>query len=236
MKRTIIVTDLTRFSNQDIVCTAGIDTTTGECIRPMPYLKSGICKKLNILPGAILAGNFTPIRNLKGPHQEDNTYEELEFTGPCTAELFKKVLVDSCFPSVEKGFAIKLQKDQKNLPAGHPVERSIITIAVAPGDVKIIEDKFQPGKIKIHFKDQSNHEFSFMGVTDLGFHDYAQKHRAANDLAAVNNFLQAQEKVFLRVGLSREYASKDGRTGYWLQVNGIYTFPDFHEGIRSYSD
>ena len=33
----IIITDFTRFSNPKIVCTAGIDLTTGQCIRPMPY-------------------------------------------------------------------------------------------------------------------------------------------------------------------------------------------------------
>jgi hypothetical protein len=236
MKRTIVVTDLTRFSNPDIVCTAGIDTANGECIRPMPYLKSSICKELKILPGAILTGDFTPSRKLEGPHQEDNIYKDLKFAGSCPAASFKKVLEGSCFPSVEEGFEIKLSKDQKHLPAGHPVHRSIITIAVAPKDVKIVEDKYNAGKIKIHFKDKSGHSFSFISVTDLGFHDYAQKHRAADDLRAVNNLLHSQEEVLLRIGLSRAFTSTDERNGYWLQVNGIYTFPHFHEGIRSYSD
>lgn len=235
MKRTIIVTDLTRFTNQEIVCTAGIDTTTGECIRPMPYLKSSQCEKHNILPGAILTGDFTPAPDLTGPHREDNTHKNLKFEGPCTAIQFKKVLQESCFPSVEEGFEIKLPKDQKYLPVGHPVQRSIITIAVAPRNVKIIEDKYKAGKIKLHFKDGSGRSFGFIGVTDLGFHDYALQHHAANDLRAVNELLQAQKEVFLRIGLSREFTSPDGRAGYWLQANGIYTFPHYHEGIRSYS-
>jgi hypothetical protein len=40
----------------------------------------------------------------------------------------------------------------------------------------------------------------------------------------------------MRIGLSREYTATDNRNGYWLQANGIYTFPHFHEGIRGYSD
>jgi hypothetical protein len=235
MKRTIIVTDLTRFSNQEIVCTAGIDTTTGECIRPMPYLKSSQCEKHNILPGAILTGDFTPASNLSGPHREDNTHKNLKFEGPCTAAQFKKVLQESCFPSVETGFEIELPKSQKYLPVGHPVQRSIITIAVAPRNVEIIEDDYEPGKIKLHFKDGSGRSFRFISVTDLGFHDYALQHHAANDLRAVNELLQTQTEVFLRIGLSREFTSPDGRAGYWLQANGIYTFPHYHEGIRSYS-
>ena len=42
-----IVTDLTRFSNLDTVCTAVINTETGECLRPMPYLASKVVEKLN---------------------------------------------------------------------------------------------------------------------------------------------------------------------------------------------
>jgi hypothetical protein len=235
MKRTIIVTDLTRFNNQTIVCTAGIDRVTGECIRPMPYLQGSECKRLKLLPGALLAGDFTLARNVSGPHREDHHYSNLRFEGPCTAEQFRNVLIESCFPGVEAGFEIKLPAGQKYLPAGHPVQRSIITIAVAPMDLRIVEDKFNPGKIKLHFKDGSGHPFGFISVTDLGFHDYAMKHHDANDLMAVNHLLQSQNEVFLRIGLSREYAAEDGRKGYWLQANGIYSFPMFHEGIRSYA-
>jgi hypothetical protein len=34
----IIITDLTRFSNTKIVCIAGINIKTNECIRPLPYI------------------------------------------------------------------------------------------------------------------------------------------------------------------------------------------------------
>jgi len=56
-----------------------------------------------------------------------------------------------------------------------------------------------------------------------------------NDLFALNQLLQTKDAVFLRIGLSRAYKAPDGREGYWLQTNGIYTFPHYHEGIRSYS-
>ncbi len=52
--RKIIITDLTRFSTDEKVCIAGIDINTGECLRPMPYLKSNRCAELNIQPGAVL--------------------------------------------------------------------------------------------------------------------------------------------------------------------------------------
>jgi len=64
----IIITDLTRFSKRDKVCTAGIDT--GVCIRPMPYLKIRYCKKKNILPGAVLSVQFTDFKNVESPHNK----------------------------------------------------------------------------------------------------------------------------------------------------------------------
>ncbi len=75
--RKIIITDLTRFSKREIVCVAGIDIESGGCIRPMPYLKFERCKELNMLPGAILTGEFVPTPNIVSPHVEDMDYKKL---------------------------------------------------------------------------------------------------------------------------------------------------------------
>jgi len=77
----IIVTDLTRFSNPDKVCIAGIDIETGKCIRPLPYLSIAECEKLHVLPGTILSGNFTKRLQVEGPHQDDRNYQNLSFHG-----------------------------------------------------------------------------------------------------------------------------------------------------------
>jgi len=41
MQRQIIITDLTRFTGDQTVCTAGIDYNTMECIRPLPFAHDG---------------------------------------------------------------------------------------------------------------------------------------------------------------------------------------------------
>jgi hypothetical protein len=70
-------------------------------------------------------------------------------------------------------------------------------------------------------------------MTDLGFYGYAVAH-AGDDVALnrLNEFVHSQDEVFVRIGLSREYTSPDGRRGFWVQANGIYTFPDYPEDIR----
>jgi hypothetical protein len=236
MKRTIIVTDLTRFSKPDMVCTAGIDPKTGECIRPMPYLSSSECKRLKILPGGRLTAEFTPSRQITKPHTEDHGYTGLAFQGPCTSDEFRAVLEKSSFNSVEEGFDTILSPEQKHLPDTHKGPRSIVTLPVLPSTVSVVEDSYKPGKIKLHFRDKSGKWFRFIPITDLGFHDYAMAHHARSDLKAVNKLISEQKEVFLRIGVSRVYKVQDGRNGYWLQANGIYTFPEFNKVIRSYSE
>ncbi|HAB16479.1 MAG TPA: hypothetical protein DCE44_08515 [Verrucomicrobiales bacterium] len=235
MKRSIIITDLTRFkAGNPHVCTAGIDRQTGECIRPMPYLPFTECTRLGILPGGILTGEFTAATSRTAPHTEDCNYQKLTFDGPCSGEEFRNVLVGSCFASVEAGFEVSLPAGEKVIPNSHQVQRSLITLKIAPSDVEIVEDSYKPGSIKLHFTDSSGRRHRFFPITDLGFYDYAQRHRDSGALAELNIEIARQKEVFLRIGLSRSYRSPQGKEGFWMQANGFYTFPTVLRYIRSY--
>jgi hypothetical protein len=230
----VIVTDLTRFANEDIVCIAGICPKTRTCVRPLPYLKRSKCEELSILPGAILDGEFTSQEALP-PHVEDASYSNLRFCGPCSCAEFHRVLVEGSAPSVEKGFSVAIPPGQKYIPREIPPATSIISIPIDPSGLQIVRDAYNLTKIKVHVRDRSGREFRYMPITDLGFYEYAI--RSAGDgtsLQKLNDFICRQESVVLRVGLSREYKAVDGRQGFWLQANGIYTFPDYLEEIRCY--
>lgn len=231
--RKIIITDLTRFNNPEKICTAGVDVDTGRLIRPMPYLPTADCLRLGLLPGSILSGEFTPQKSLKGPHQEDVDYKNLKFVGPCSSQEFEQALRSGLQSSVSAGFELELGPGQKYVPPQHTVGRSIITIEVAPDAIEIVNDGYKPGKVKVHFTDASGRQFSYMSITDLGFFRYAATHRATDSLDKLNGFISRQELVYLRVGLSRPW-SNGAVEACWMQVNGIYTFPDFFKDIRSY--
>lgn len=232
--RKVIITDLTRFSTKDKVCTAAIDIETGECLRPIPYLSSDRCAELNIQPGAILQGDITLQNGSTNPHIEDAQYSKLQFHGPCSADDFKNILDRSLSPSVSSGFGVNFDDNQKHIPLGTKANCSIITIKVLPYQIRIHEDQFKPGKIKCSFTDNTGAQFKYLSITDRGFFDYAQAHQNDDRLPELQNFLQSQDEIYLRVGLGRAYQVGE-RNGYWLQVNGIYTFPSFHQEIRSYS-
>lgn len=235
MTRKIIITDLTRFGQgKPIVCTAGIDPQTGECIRPLPYLEFAVFTRLGMFPGGILSGDFTSDAKRKAPHIEDSHYKDLKFLGPCSATEFKSVLQNNISPDLETGFQVSLQEGEKVIPADTPPPQSIITVQVKPRNVEIVEDGFKPGKIRLHFTDGSGKRYRYFSITDLGFHDYAQRHRESGALNDLNAAIAGQEEVFLRIGLGRVFKSAQGKEGFWMQANGIYTFPDKLSYVRSY--
>ena len=231
----IIITDLTRFSNREILCTAGIDTDTGQCIRPMPYLNADRCKELVMLPGAILTGEFSSTAGAVAPHIEDMDHQNLTFNGHCSSDEFQSLLSDSAASTIEEGFGVVLQEPQKLIQQDLAPKCSLITIRVVPNGVKIVQDQYNPTKIKAHITDATGKEYSFLSITDLGLHGYAENHyKEAGSYTEVNDLIHSQEEVYVRIGLSRFYEAQNGRAGFWMQVNGIYSFPDYFEAARQY--
>jgi hypothetical protein len=113
-------------------------------------------------------------------------------------------------------------------------DKSIITIEVEPNELTIVKDQYNPGGIKGIFEDEDGNEFKFISITDYCFCEFAEK--AQTDEGAIRNlnaFLSSQEKIYLRIGLTRRYQSQDGRDGFWIQINGIYSFPDIYDGITN---
>ncbi|MGD8173885.1 dual OB domain-containing protein [Vibrio sp. TRT 21S02] len=232
----LIITDLTRFKKGNPnVCIAATDPDTGEFFRPMPYITSETCKKLNLQPGSKLCGAFTRIKGAAKPHVEDSSFENGKSVGRCTKEEFKRVLDLTLSPSVPIGFDVTFaERYQKHIELKDAPDNSIITIKIRPKSLTIHEDKFNPGKIKASFWDDEGNYFGFLSITDRRFHDFAQKHYKDGELDKVMEFIELQEELYLRIGLSRSFQTDDGRNGYWLQVNGIYTFPNYFDEIEDY--
>lgn len=237
---TIVITDVTRFKPRgNKLCIAGLTWDGQTCIRPMvwtgahpDYLSHDYCRVHNILPGMVVRGIFVAPPHVAAPHHEDRLHSSLEFLGPTSADDFEAVLKNSLAPSVREGFGI--ESTEKVVQVGEKPVRSIITIQPQQGTARIVQDGYDEGRIRIHFSDRSGAEYSFLSITDLGMFDFVgnpeTRKMSINDANAI---LNSFNRVYLRVGLSRLHTS-NGRTGYWMQVNGAYSFPKFSEIIRSY--
>jgi len=235
----IVVTDLTRFNTADLLCLAGLTSDGTRCIRPLQanvvghgYLNYATCQQYSILPGTILEGDFSPIPGLMAPHIEDCHFKSLTVCGICSSSQFKDILSTVSVSTFDQGF----QTNITNKVIAVAPNRSIITLKIAPAQIEIEADGYNPNKIKAHIRDGSGYVLRYLPITDLGFYDFvgnvSKRRMSVNQ---INTFIATQQEVFLRIGLSRYYTEPSGnRSGYWLQVNGIYTFPDYAKIIRHY--
>lgn len=241
----IVVTDLTRFSNRQIVCLAGIDVQTGECVRPMfpsqggrlEYLTFDSVRAHAVVPGSYLEGNFVPARALAAPHLEDHQIVgQLRTAGSASGDHFQQILEHTSFTRLRDGFGANPVNRLYALNA--PPARSIITLKLdrPAAQFQLVADEgFGSVKFKAHVRDGDGFQLSWLPVTDLGFVDHIERVLAADPrVQNLNRFLQTQETLYLRIGLSREWAAPDGRNGYWVQLNGIYSFPNYREDLRIY--
>lgn len=182
-----------------------------------------------------MEGSFKPTTQLTVPHTEDCHHEHLTFHGHCSDEQFRQVLADTAHDSVSAAFGVDLPQGEKFFPIGHPPQVSLATIAVAPNDIEIVRDQFDGTKMKLHFSDRAGNRLRFLSITDLGFFEYARAHYAdQQNYNNINALLCSQREIFLRVGLGRAHQDQRGRNGFWMQVNGIYSFPEYFREARRY--
>jgi hypothetical protein len=240
----IVVTDLTRFENKNIVCLAGINSDSGICVRPLVqgnergYLSYEWVKQQNIQPGSVLSGNFQQRPNAEAPHIEDHWYTNIQVAATATSAQFLELLEDDAVNTVRTGFG-STPNDRVYV---NPPAQSIMTLRLQnpSQQLRIVEDRYNAEKIKAHITDSSGFELSFTPITDLGFCDHVKVLKESDPkLKQLNAFIQAQEIVYLRIGLSRIHeapgtSGKPGRKGYWAQLNGIYTFPNYRTDLRRY--
>ncbi len=222
----IIVTDLTKFKGDAIRCVAGIDPISGKCVRPLPYFRAIECQDRQILPGVRLSGDFMPDSRARKPHIEDHVYQRVSKKSPVSLDSFRSALKNALYDTIEDGFEVELSGEAKHITISQQPARSIITLR--PGQLQVISSQFG---LKVTFSDGSGKYFNYLSVTDLGLNDYVQEMNPDEAVALMNIFFQSQRELFLRIGLSRQYRSSDGRDGFWLQVNGIYSFPDCFQTI-----
>jgi len=240
----IVVTDLTRFTNPEIVCLAGIDPTTGLCVRPMlengnrlDYFPFSAVKEHGIIPGSCLQGNFIPVLGTQRPHVEDHRSRgDVEVVESVSSAAFEEVLQMTAYTSILAAFgALPSERcfARQTAPAV-----SIATLRLDSPDSQfklVVGDKYGPPKFKAHVTDDTGYQLSWLPVTDLGFSDHIGKVRRDDpNLLKLNTFLKSQRRLYLRIGLSRPYAPTPERDGYWIQLNGIYSFPNFRKDLRIY--
>jgi hypothetical protein len=237
MNQELIITDLTRMS-AGFVCAAGY-AANGQPIRlAAPRLHEVDIAAAGgqpiVFPGAIIACDL--LEHLPDPpHTEDHRFDRysLRLVRRLQGADWQTTLDRSLFGSVRDIFEQPIVHD-----AGYYIQdgngaRSIGTIkprGLAQATYSVGEDG--TWTYRFGFYDRAG-QFYRLKITDLTWNAYCESLRGPDthpqDIAARLTQLLKSRRVYLRVGLARKWAKFPGRC--YLQVNGVYTFPDYLDGL-----
>jgi len=237
MKTLLAITDLTRMQ-RGAVCIAG-QTPDGHCIRPV-LPPPGIPEKIIRAGNKAIVFPFAAVEvevlkhTPRPPHTEDRLFDPRSLTckGALSEEQKLRVLNTSLFESVADIFEQPIQHSP-----GFHVEDGVGPRSVGTIRPKTIHKVFyEQGEdnawnYRLAFYDPAD-QYYRLKITDLTWSYYCNSRRSDDrDPAAIADELTQlikQKTVYLRIGLSRGWARFPGRC--FLQVNGIYTFPDYAGG------
>lgn len=244
MRQTIVITDLTQMPAGNQVCVAGI-SEKGECIRPVcsgGFLKKYlyIDNKLATRPRARIEFDFTEARP-EPPHIEDKIFDprSIAYRGLCNDTEWEGVLRSSSYNRVKdiyEGFL----RDCSWVKPGTKT-RSIATLSRTT--VLNVQLSAWNGRLRyrLSFKDSAGEVFD-RPVSDLTFRElcYKKVKRDGCHCLAISNeltrLLKAVAHIYLRLGLARPWIQPGlSESRCYLQVTGIYTFPDYLEG-KTFAD
>jgi len=239
MNTQLVVTDITRMY-KGMVCIAGYDRNR-RCIRPeLPppgisesFLYSG--ETARIFPFALIELDLlktTP----QPPHTEDCRFDPKTVRYVGTVYSREAVLCWSLFPSVAAIFEQPVLHGPGYYVKACRGVRSLGTIQ--PGAIKGVE--YQPSEegafgYRLVFTDGEDAEYN-LKIVDLTWNYYCHSLRdeifEQKIISHKMSKLLRERSVYLRIGLGRSWKAFPDRC--YLQITGIYTFPD-HLGGKHFA-
>lgn len=103
-----------------------------------------------------------------------------------------------------------------------------------------LQERSGERRYRLSFTDCSDSQYD-APISDLAFRAFlnAEMNRLGSSLAAsqqTTRLLEGAERLYLRLGLARPWRNPNtNMVACWMQITGIYTFPDYLEG-RSFTD
>lgn len=238
MWQELIITDVTRMGG-DRVCIAGVDQ---QGVPKRPVLPSpGILQKdlyfprQNVIrPSAVIHINLEPKHNCEPPHIEDYVWLNVKnsrFVWMLEKHDWKDVLKRTLFSSVSDLFGTPIHNN-KNIQPKSGV-RSLGTLkpqSVQGFDFQsVTRESGKRTEYRLSFTDASGQLFKNIPINDLALQAYIDDLFAEGFSKEFVTYrllkLLQESEIWLRLGLTRPWEG-----WCWLQVTGIYTFPDYLNG------
>lgn len=242
MKKLVTITDVTRMQ-AGRVCVAGYDTDL-NCIRPVlppPGIQESSLYargKAIVFPFAVVEYDLV-IAMPDPPHTEDHRYNpaSIRFIRQLDGKAKRELLDKTLFNNIRSIFESPIHTDPGFYIMHGSGPRSLGTIRPSRV-ITVIYDQESDGRwrYRLGFED-GDRDIYWLSVTDLAWRyycDYSCRMKVALEKIAsqLTSHLRSAG-VYLRIGLARGWEKYPDRC--YLQVTGVYTFPDYLEG-KIYSD
>jgi hypothetical protein len=241
LKRQLIITDVTRMQ-EGRVCIAGYDQN-GRCVRPVlpppGIYESNLYSKgqLIVFPFAVVMFDLQQ-QIVEPPHTEDWRYDptSVSFVRKLDEKQRRETLEKTLFPDLAAIFEVPILSGPGHFVMAGQGPRSLGTIQpkqILEALYRHIESKWD---YRLHFVDGNDKTYR-LGVTDLSWRYYNDFQfnggHSADEISATLTRKLRSNQVYLRVGLARHWEKYPDRC--YLQLTGIYTFPDYLEG-KTFAD
>ena len=219
----IAINHLTRM-RPGYICVAGIDTASGQHVRPVLYgqLSAALLARYGgpFTLGAVVALGSVHAEG-RPPEVEDQRFEPKRARRLRTLDgpAFWRLLRDASQPSLAAIFGPELHPVGRAaaLPAGHGIASLGCLISAAPPQLALDP----AGKLRCTLSDGTLS--ANVSVTDLRLYedDYTTPRREVVERVAAR--LAAGVPAILSVGLTRPFQkSEGGEALHWLQVNNVH--------------
>ncbi len=227
------------------VCIAGIDPD-GQCIRPVlpspGVLRSHLFQQNRVVlfPRAEVELDLFPA-NVQKPHIEDKRFNptSAQFIRKLSLKEWKELLGRSAFSSVSAIYDHLIQSGRYVLPGADT--RSLGTVVCSKIYAVQLQNPYSGRTYRLHFSDQSGVRYNYIPIVDLAFRLYCNS-RLSGKKSEIEvekelyDILASSQRVILRLGLARPWRKNtDEEERCYLQVTGVYTFPDYLEG-KTFAD
>lgn len=219
----IAINHLTRMQ-PGYICVAGIDTESGQHVRPVIYgrLSAALLARYGgpFALGAVVALGSVHAEG-RPPEVEDRRFEPKRARRLRTLDgpAFWRLLHDAAKPSLAAIFGPELQPSGRTaaLPGGHGIASLGCLIPTAPPQLALDP----AGKLRCTLSDGAL--TANVSVTDLRLYedDYTTVRRVTVEHIAAR--LAAGVPAILSVGLTRAFQKPEGGEAlHWLQVNNLH--------------
>jgi len=242
----VLITDVTRMKDET-VCIAAL-ASDFTVVRPeLP--PTGIARKWLfqqgkqiIYPRAVVRMELKALERVTPPHLEDCHWvnpETTEYLRETSDERWAKLLFRQAFPAVRAAFETEILENRMLRP--QTGARSLAFVAdVHELRFEVTQSTYEVGKLdfRLFFKDATGIPYSRLPITDLTLRQVVNYRWEVESLslAAISDEItqMLQEKLaYLRLGVGRPFLKNKSSDFYcYLQVNGIYTIPDYLRGAK----